>query len=197
MKGIDNIVKAILDDAKADVDATKKQTKAQIKQLEDKSKAEVDKQISALDKETEKKSEELKRREKTILDVEIRRNNLMVKREMVNEAFNIAYSSLCELSDADYSDIVTNMMLSAVDSGDEEVVAGKDAKVNQKLIDIVNKKLIDNNRVGQLILAKEKGDFDGGFILRKDGIETNCTFIMLINQIKPQIESKVADILFG
>ena len=114
MKGIDNIVKAILDDAKTDVDATKKQTKEQIKQLKDKSKAEVQRQIAALEKETEKKSVELKRREKTILDVEIRRNNLMVKREMVNEAFDTAYSSLCNLGDADYAEIVSNMMLNAV-----------------------------------------------------------------------------------
>jgi len=196
MNGIDNIVKAILDDAKADVDATQEQTKAQIQQLKDKSKGEVDKQISVLEKETDKKSVELKRREKTILDVEIRRNNLMVKREMVNEAFDIAYNSLCELKAADYAEIVTNMMLNAVESGTEEVVVGNDAKIDQKLIDTINKKLSSEKRAGQLTLSKDKGDFNGGFILRKDGIETNCTFIMLVNQIKPQIESEVANILF-
>ena len=197
MKGIDNIVKAILDDAKEDVKATKKQTKSQIKQISDKSKDEVEKQVAALNKETDKKSEELKRREKTIMDVEIRRNNLMVKREMVNEAFDRAYDSLCQLKGNDYKNIVVKMMIEAAESGVEEIVAGTDEKIDQKLIDEANKKLKTANRVGQLTLSKETGDFNGGFVLRENGIETNCTFKMLVNQIKPQIESEVANILFG
>ena len=197
MKGIDNIVKAILDDANADVKATKDQTKVQIKQMKDKTDAEVKKQMDALAKETEKKSAELKRREKTIMDVETRRNNLMVKREMVNEAFDEAYDALCKLKDSDYKDIVKNMMLNSVETGSEEIVAGADKKIDQKLIDEVNKELKSKGKSGQLSLSKDIGDFTGGFVLRNKGIETNCTFRMLINQIKPKIESEVANILFG
>ncbi len=197
MKGIDNIVKAILDDAKKDVKATKKQTETQINQIKEKAKADADKQIAALENDTKKRVEELKRREKTILDVEIRRNNLMVKREMVDEAFNMAFDSLCKLTENDYKEIVIAMMLDAVDRGKEEVVAGADKKIDQKVLDEVNKQLISKNQTGQLTLSKDIGDFNGGFILRNEGIETNCTFKMLINQIKPQIESKVAGILFG
>ncbi len=197
MKGIDNIVKAILEDAKTDVNATKEQTQKQIKQMQDKSKAEIDKQIESLNKETKAKSEELKRREKTILDVEIRRNNLMVKREMVDEAFNLAYESLCGLKDSDYNQIVINMMLDAVESGNEQVVAGSDKKVSSKIVEQVNEKLKEQKRNGSLSLSKEVGDFTGGFVLREKGIETNCTFEMLINQLKPKIEGDVAGILFG
>ena len=197
MKGIDNIVKAILDDANADVKATKDQTKAQIKQMKEKTDAEIKKQMDALNKETEKKSAELKRREKTIMDVEIRRNNLMVKREMVNEAFDEAFEALCKLDGKDYKDIVKSMMLNSVETGDEEILAGADAKIDKKLIDEVNKELKSIGKAGQLTLSKDKGDFTGGFVLRNKGIETNCTFGMLINQIKPKIESEVADILFG
>lgn len=197
MNGIENIVKAILDDAKADVKATKDQTKKQIKQLKDKSSADIKKQIDALNKDTSKRAEELKRREKTIMDVEIRRNNLMVKREMVDKAFDMAYDSLCNLKSADYDEIVIKMMLEAVESGNEEVVAGTDKKVSQKLVDDVNKKLESEKRTGKLTLSKDTGDFAGGFVLRKDGIETNCTFGMLINQLKPQIEGEVANLLFN
>jgi len=197
MKGIDNIVKAILDDAKADVQATKDQTKQQIKQMKDKSKAEIEKQVSAMDKETAKKSEELKRREKTIMEVEIRRNNLMVKREMVDEAFRLAYKSLCDLNPAEYDSVVLSMMMDAVETGDEEVVPGKDKKVSQKLLDEVNAKLKSQKRNGNLKLSKETGDFTGGFVLRSNGIESNCTFDMLIGQLKPKLESEVANILFG
>lgn len=197
MKGIDNIVKAILDDAKADVKATKQQTQKQIKQMSDKSKAEVQKQLTTLDKETSKRQAELKRREKTIMDVEIRRNKLMVKRQMVDQSFDMAYTALCHLEGSDYNDIVVSMMLSAAESGQEEIVVGTDKSIDQKLIDTVNNKLKSKNRVGQLTLSKDNGDFAGGFVLRKDGIETNCTFSMLIKQVKPQIESEVANILFG
>ncbi len=197
MKGIENIVKAILDDAETDVKATKEQTQNQIQQMKEKSKAEAAKQQAALDKETKLKSEELKRREKTILDVEIRRNNLMVKREMVDEAFELAYESLCGLKDSDYNNIVINMMIAAVESGNEEVVAGADKKVNSKIVDQVNQKLKEQKRNGSLSLAKDAGDFTGGFVLREKGIETNCTFEMLVNQLKPRIEGEVADILFG
>ncbi|MEX1376940.1 MAG: V-type ATP synthase subunit E family protein [Eubacteriales bacterium] len=197
MKGIDNIVKAILDDAKADVKATKDQTKTQIKQLKDKADTEVKKQTDALQKETEKKSVELVRREKTIMDVEIRRNHLMVKRDMVDKAFEEAFDALCKLSDRDYHDVVKNMMLESVETGSEKVLAGADAKIDQKLIDEVNKELKAKGKEGSLTLSKDKGDFTGGFVLMNKGIETNCTFKMLINQIKPKIESEVANILFG
>ncbi|MBN2879705.1 MAG: V-type ATP synthase subunit E [Clostridia bacterium] len=197
MKGIDNIVKAILDDAKADVQATKDQTKQQIKQMKDKAKAEIEKQVSAMEKETAKKSEELKRREKTIMEVEIRRNNLMVKREMVDEAFSLAYKSLCELSPADYDSVVLSMIMEAADTGDEEVVPGKDQKISQKLVDEANARLKSAKRNGNLKLSKDTGDFTGGFVMRSKGIETNCTFSMLIGQLKPNLENQVANILFG
>lgn len=196
MKGIDNIVNAITNDAKKDVVATKLQTKKQIEQIQKKSKEEIDKQILAMEDENKKKCEELKRREKTILDVEIRRNNLMVKRQMVNESFDDAYESLCKLEKAEYLKIVLSMIMMASESGKEEILAGKDSVIDQKLVDTANQKLRAAKCVGELTLSKSKGNFVGGFVLCNKGIETNCTFAMLINQIKPQIESEVSNILF-
>lgn len=197
MNGIDNIINAILNDAKEDAAATKEQTEAQIKEIKNKADAEVAKEIELIEKELAKKSEELKTREKTILGVEIRRNNLMVKREMVNLSFDNAINSLCNLPDSEYNDIILKLLVQSSETGDEEVVAGKDNKVNQSMIDLANKKLKEAMRKGELKLASDKGKFVGGFVLRKKGIETNCTFNMLINQAKPQIESDVSKLLFS
>ena len=45
---------------------------------------------------------------------------------------------------------------------------------------ITNAKLKSQKRNGNLKLSKETGDFTGGFVLRSNGIESNCTFDMLI-----------------
>lgn len=196
MKGIDNIITEILDGAKSDVDATQDQTKSQVTSIMQKAKDDVAKQIESMQKDIKAKCDEITRREKTILDVELRRNRLLVRRQLVDMAFDDAFDSLCENDKVCYDEIVMSMLLSAVETGSESIIASKDNRIDEALVEKANKALKNKGIDANLSLADQAGEFCGGFILQKGGIETNCTFGMLVSQLKPMIESEVASIIF-
>ena len=50
---------------------------------------------------------------------------------------------------------------------------------------------------GKLRLSAESGSFDGGLILRKGGIDINCTVKALIDSVRNEVSPAVADVLFG
>ncbi len=196
MKGIDNIIKEILMVLGGDCTATKEQTKSQIDDIMSKAKADVDKQIDKINGETDAKCKELSRREKTILDVELRRNKLLVKRQLVDEAFEMAYGELCALDKKAYDGLCLKMLTEAVSTGSEQVVAGTDNKIDKALLDKANKELKAKGKDANLTLADELVILLVGFVLRDKGIETNCTFKMLVSQLKPQLENQVAKLIF-
>lgn len=196
MSGIDKIINTILEDARNDANVTADETQKQIDKMKSKIQAEVADEIGEIDRQANKRGVEIEMREKTMMELEVRRNSLKVKRMMINQAFDRAYAYLCDLDDPAYSDLVVSLLVSAAESGNELVVPGKDNRVQQAHVDAANQQLAANGKSGELTLASEAGSFVGGFILSQGGIETNVTFDMLVKQRKASLENTVADMLF-
>jgi V/A-type H+-transporting ATPase subunit E len=122
---------------------------------------------------------------------------LAEKRRIIDKVFDQAQKQLQELSDDDYRKLCTKLMLSAVETGDEEVIVDKnETRIDLDFIKNVNRELGPGYK-GNLRLANEKQDLGGGFILRRGKIKSNVSFEVLLDQARKQLEIELAKDLFS
>lgn len=192
MQGIDKIVETILMGARDDAKVTAEETDRQITALKDKAKRELDAELKDIRHTADEKSKERERRAGIMLDVERRRDSLAVKRDLVDEAFDRAVTALNALDGEAYERFMIKLFKEACDSGKETVIVGTEEKrLNADMIAKVNKAI-----GGELTLSQETRSMDGGFILQSGGVETNCSFSMLVRGVRPTLEKEVAALLF-
>jgi len=121
---------------------------------------------------------------------------LAEKSKILDEVFERAAQRLGELPDDEYRALMGRLMAEAVETGDEEVIIGKDEKrIDQSLVDEVNSKLQGDKK--NLKLAADKRDLPGGFILRRGRIKTNVSPAVLLGQARTDLVIELAKTLFS
>ena len=129
--------------------------------------------------------------------MEIRKELTAAKNAVLDEVFTSAAKQVKSLSDQEYREFITSLMVKAAETGDEEVVVGKDEKrIDDSLIKSVNGKLASGLK-GDLRLADDRADIDGGFILRRGSIRMNVSLDVLLAQVREQMEIELAAEIFG
>jgi len=127
----------------------------------------------------------------------IAKEHLAEKNKILDEVFDQARQQLQSLPDEQYRRLVTNLILEAVETGDEEVIIDKEEKrIDAALIDQVNSKLA-SDRKGNLKLSEDKMPLGGGFILRRGKVKTNVSFDVLLSRARKELEIELAKELFS
>jgi hypothetical protein len=81
--------------------------------------------------------------------------------------------------------------------GTEGVAIGTEEKwMDEAFITEVNRAFAAQGRPGQLALLPQRAPIQGGFVLHGRGVETNCSFEMLIRQRRSELEKQAAQLLF-
>ncbi len=191
MQGIDKIIEKIISDANADAEQTALQTQKQIDSVRQKHEAQAKKQIEDLRREFAEKKSQVENRAETMAELEARRNMLSIKRELIDEAFSKAQDMIMSLPDEAYLGFVEKLMRNLDDKRGDVIVGKNEARINADFVDKINEKTDSAYK-----FSDERGNFEGGFILRTGRIETNCTVKMLVSQAKRGMEKKVASVLF-
>ena len=121
---------------------------------------------------------------------------LGAKVEILKDVFDRAKKAVNDLPDERYLSWVMKTMKQAVESGDEEVIVGKDEKrINDEFITKVNRELGPGFK-GNLKLSSEKGDFSGGFILSRGKVQINATTDVVIDDLYESMQIELSQILF-
>lgn len=196
MQGIEKILAKIISDAELDAKATAEQTKTQIDELQKKIDLQTKEAIDKLDKDANDKAKQYESRAQTMADLESRRNDLATKRELVEIAFEDATKKIKSLDDATYLDFMKKLLVSLEETSGELIVSKNDSRITKSLLDDAKRELSDKGITCDITMSDDKGDFDGGFILRRGRIEINCTLDMLVKTIKRDLEQEVAGVLF-
>lgn len=175
-------IRAIESDNDAKIREITKQVDAEVKSVQDSYAARLAKE----------EPEVLKRRE-IVAELDAKRVDLGTKRRLVDEAFAASLRQLSELSSDVYLGFATRLLNEAVSTGHETVVVSRDEKhLNQRWLDSYN-----SDHQTSLTLAEDRLAMAGGFVLRNDKIDTNCSWEMLLEDIRPEIESEVVKKLFS
>lgn len=189
------VVDKILADAKAEAKKIKKQ--ADEAQAEEKAK--LDKQLSEYKKQTKaiakKAGEDEKAHILAAARMDIAKQLLVEKRKILDEVFEQARKQVEKLSDKQYLELMTKLMLNAVETGDEEVVIDSEEKrIDQKFIDSINQQL---DGKGDLKLSADRANLGKGFILKRGKIKNNVSVGVLLAQVRNELEIELAKDLFG
>ncbi|MBN2138480.1 MAG: V-type ATP synthase subunit E [Sedimentisphaerales bacterium] len=193
----ENVIEKILSDAKAKA----RDIAAEADKKINAEKAQSDLELTEFEKQTQTLAIEAADAEKAHIlaaaRMRIAKEYLTQKSAILEQVFDRAKQKLQNLSDDDYKKLMTKLMLEAVETGDEEVIVDK----NEKRIDVdfikeVNRQLAPGY-AGNLRLAAEKRNTEGGFILKRGKIKTNVSIDVLIGQARKELEIELAKEIFA
>ncbi len=193
----EQVIAKILSDAKAEADKIIQEAKA--KAAEEKTRA--DAELNDYRQQAEALSQQAAEDEKSHILAAARmdaaKEYLAEKTRILDTVFARAQQRVAELPDDEYRTLMARLMVEAAETGEEEVVIGKDeSRIDKKLVDEVNSKLAGDKKRG-LKLAGERHDLPGGFILRRGKIKTNVTPPVLLEQARNDQVIDLAKTLFS
>ena len=166
----------------------------------------AEKEAGALEKDGMREADEYFKRRKSQLDENYRRekerailnkrldqrkNMLQARQKWMDRAFSDAFEKLAEQPLEEYKGLVINLITKVSRTKDEEVVFGKkgDAGFLEGVVSELNKKT-----KGKFSLSKKRGDFQWGFILKKEKVEINMSIDSLFKYKRTELERKVWEI---
>ena len=193
----EQVVEKILSDAKAEAQGITKEADA--KEATEQSRFEE--QLAEYKKQTEvlaqKAGEEKKDHLLAAARMSINKEFLAEKRKLLDEVFARAREQLQNLPDDQYCKLMSDLMVTAVETGDEEVIIdNNEIRIDQKFIKEVNRRLGPGYK-GNLRLADEKQNIGGGFILRRGKIKNNVSLAVLLAQAREALEIELAQDMFS
>lgn len=190
----DQVVEKILADANAEASKILRQADDELS----KQQAGFDAQLKSFQDETAKMAKESAEDKKMRMMAGARmlasREILKTKHAVIETVFAKAAEKLLQLDDNSYLALMEQLLIKAVESGNEEVIAAVgENRINADFVNRVNANLGDK---GKLSFSGEKCHGRAGFILRHGSIDTNSTLDVLLGQAKSELEIKIAKELF-
>lgn len=153
-----------------------------------------------LEKEIIEKAEaEAKNKKERIISsasLKVRNDKLSAKQEVIKVVFDKSVDVLASITGDDFLRFIKNSILSLGKIGEQNLILNK---AGMELVDLtfiydLNQALGDN---GNIKLSPNIGNFKGGFVLEKNGIEINNTYEALVSSLKDELEFEVANVLFN
>lgn len=184
--------------AEADVEANEIVSRAgeQAERIRSESEAEGTDLERELEERARKKAEEEERRLIVNEQLELRKQLLEKKWEILDGLYDRAKGEMEKLDAGEYLDLVKKLILGGAVSGNEEIVVakGQEKLFDDAFLDALN----GENEPGEgFRMAKEAGDFSWGVVLREGRRTVDLTLGVLMSQLRERIESEIAPMLFS
>jgi len=191
------------------IDRIKQDAQAQVGDIKSKASKDADEIIKKAEKDAEaykakvledaqREAGQHKQRLISTANLEFRKDILREKQDSIDSAFQEAINSLVNMKDEDYRKTIKKMLLSSVQTGDEEIIISQKDKsrINDNFLKDVNKELVKAGKKGNLKISKDSYNILGGFVLRKGNVEINNAFESMINSFREDLEADVSKVLF-
>jgi V/A-type H+-transporting ATPase subunit E len=140
----------------------------------------------------QKSKEELEfEKNKKIVKARINGRNkiLQVRQNLLAEAHKKAFKTLIELDKSSYRKLLTDLIKDHVAEGEELIFSKKDFDLGNDIINSLN------GDCKNITVCQETRQISGGFISRKEGIETNYSLEALIDNKREEYQPKLVEIM--
>jgi len=187
--GLEEIVKEIEKKANEDAEKMRKEGQEERKTILKKAQEEALKTRKEITKRLEKEAELLKRERVISVRVEEKKRLLASKRKILAEG----------LGKQEYMSLMKRLLVSSVDSGDEEIVVSRRDEAWMKG-DFLKELRESSEKKGtwkKIRVTAGLREGERGFILKKEGVHLNYTLSSLFLQLREELEMEVAKRLFG
>jgi len=135
---------------------------------------------------------DLEARSKTVAELDAKKLQLSAKAQILDMIFARTLDKLKNLDKERYTALIFAMLQNAED-GDQVVIS-------QREKDIVTKQSLEKfakERGISLTLCDELGDFDGGIVIKSNGVDKNFTLEVETQLLKEELETQIAKEIFG
>lgn len=195
---IDSIIEKIISEAQADAASIEKEGEEKAARLVEAFEKKARDEQEALKVKSQRDVAEIHNRSQLISRLEVRKNTLAARRAMLDQAFAAASRRLAELSGQKWEAFTEKLILESVATGREKLrVPQKDVPLYKNgFLKRVNGQLEKQGRAGRLTLEEEPADFDAGFMVIGEESDVNCSFDILLDDVRAACEKEVAAILF-
>jgi V/A-type H+-transporting ATPase subunit E len=195
---LDAIVEKILKDAQEQVSQIEEESRGRIQSIQ----SQCEETVRDLQETSRNKAKRLakdqRRKLLSMAALDIRKEVLALKQEIIGVAFEGAISKLLEGDEKRYSALLKKFILDADPQGDEELILNQrdHKRMGDSLIRGINKTLLKAHKKGELRLSPESRPIRGGIILGRGRKEINCSLESVIYGKRDELEALVARILF-
>ena len=195
---LEAIVAKILNDARKQVSRIEGRSRATIQSIQSQCEETVRAIREASSKRAERLAEDQRRRLLSMAELDIRKEALALKQEMIETAFEKAISQLLEGDKEKYSALLKKLVLDADLKGDEELILNPNDRggMGDALIRELNEAFLKAGKKGEMRLSPESRSIRGGVIVRRGRKEVNCSVESIIYSKRDELEAPVARILF-
>ncbi len=199
MPGAEKLIEKILAEANSQAETVLAEAKQRAAEISAKGEKEAEAKKKSLLESARNQGEERIRRAHTIAELDARKSILAAKEQMIEDTFKQAIERLQKVANKEYEDIILPMLISAAETGTEEVIvaAADKERYTPELLSKANKALEAQGKQGKLTLSAQTREGKGGFILRAGDLEINSTFDAILRMQLDKLEPDVAEILFA
>ena len=192
MDGIERISRRLAEDTQAEIDRVKSEAQAKAEETAQRYKTQAAAEEKELGERSERAAAEREERLVSMAQMESRKILLAARQEMVEKAYALALDKLSKLPEAEYVNVLADLLAEASSTGKEEAVfSPRDQKAGKAALNKANAK---SNL--HLTLSKDTADIRGGFLLRDRNVEVNCAFETLVRLARAETSGAVAKTLF-
>lgn len=190
MTGIERIKNRILQDAKAEAEEYVNKALEKADKIMEVSRQEACERSKALLDQAEKKAAETKNRSLALNDMEVRKEKLGVKQELVKRVFDMAVERLCSMPAEQYCEFLANMIVGAAGEEKADIILSKEDRAAFGETVLIRTATLAKARGLQMEveLSDHTVDIKGGFILRTKHMEINYSFEALLRAGKEELE---------
>lgn len=197
MNGIENILEKIQAEAAAEVAALESETEAKCLAIREQAEIDAREAYWAVMRQGAEKSAQRRERAQSMAAMEVKKQVLAVKQEMLELAFQRAIDRLCGLPEAQYEQLLASLAAGAASGTEKVLLSPADrARVGKKVVVAANRLLEERGKPGGLTLSENTRQIRGGLILEQGRVETNCSFEALVEQNRNRLTGEVAKLLF-
>lgn len=126
--------------------------------------------------------------------LEIKKQLLREKRTQLNDLYNKAVKKFENMKKEQYLSLIEKLIKeNSITKNENLVLSDREKYINESFVQTFNK----NNKGYNMKISREKGTFSGGFMLKTEKQQVDCSFDALIALIREEYEVKLSAIYFG
>ena len=198
MTGSERITEKILAQAAAAAELHREEAAKEVAVILAEAAAQLEAADAASDRRTAVMLREVEQRSEATLQLELRKRDLTIRQQLVDQAFTQAQAALVKLPDDTYRKLVREMVLSTEWVGDAEIVVSAQDRdrLGNILLEEVDAGRATRGLPGKTRYARDPLAQAGGFVIRNGDMEINGTLAVVLAGLRPHLEGEVVKSLF-
>ncbi len=195
---LEKIIERITQESLAQANEIIGQARHQASVILSQARAEAASQAKSRVEQAQREADNLAQREKAIAQLELRKNMLAAKQELISAIYKNVAEKIATMPDKEYVLFIKNQVLNAVETGKEQIIFSptEASRVGNKFISEINQELKKAGRAGELTVGPPSNQMTRGFLLLQGPIALNYSLDSILVRLREETELKVAEILF-